>query len=242
MTSARIDELIALATLGELSSDERRELDDAVRNEPALAAELDEALHNAAALQQPHAQAPPAALRESVLAAISTTPQEGVDGPAPIAHPESTPAVSLEDRRTRRRFGPSLVAAAAVALFAVGGLVAVVSNETGIDPVAAVIEASDATSRPLAGEIGNLTVVYSASLEALVVEGDGVPVLDEASTYQLWLVGDDGATSVGVFRPDDDGSVAQRFGDADPTDFVLGVTREPAGGSESPTLPILASA
>jgi anti-sigma-K factor RskA len=242
MTSARIDELIALAALGELSSDERRELDDAVRNDPALAADLDEALHVAAALQQPHAEAPPAALRESVLAAISTTPQEESDGSVPGERPAPAPVASLEDRRTRRRFGPSLVAAAAVALFAVGGVVAVVSNEAGIDPVAAVIEASDATSRPLAGEIGNLTVVYSASLDALVVEGDGVPVLDEASTYQLWLVGDDGATSVGVFRPDDDGSVSQRFGDADPTDFVLGVTREPAGGSESPTLPILASA
>jgi hypothetical protein len=47
---------------------------------------------------------------------------------------------------------------------------------------------------------------------------------------------------VGIFRPDTDGSVSERFADADPTGFVLGVTEEPAGGSESPTLPILASA
>lgn len=239
MTSDRIDELIALAALGELSPDERRELDEAVRNDPAIASELDEALHIAAALQRPQADAPPAALRDSVLAAISATPQDA-DAATPMAPP--APVVSLDDRRPRRRFGPSLLAAAAVALFVVGGVVAVVSNDAGVDPVAAVIEASDATSRPLAGEIGNLTVVYSASLDALVVEGDGVPVLDESATYQLWLVDDDGATSVGVFRPDDDGSVSQRFSDADPTDFVLGVTREPAGGSESPTLPILASA
>jgi hypothetical protein len=49
------------------------------------------------------------------------------------------------------------------------------------------------------------------------VEGDGVPVLDDTATYQLWLVGDDGATSVGTFRPDADGRVSERFGDADPT-------------------------
>lgn len=242
MTSDRIDELIALASLGELSEDERRELDDAINDDPAVAAEIDEALHIAAALQRSHTEAPPAALRDSVLAAISATPQDADDATPMVQQPPPPSVVSLDDQRTRRRFGPSLFAAAAVALFAVGGVVAVVSDDPGTDSVAAVIEASDATSRPLAGEIGDLTVVYSASLDALVIEGDGVPTLDESSTYQLWLVGDDGATSVGVFRPDGDGSVSQRFGDADPTDFVVGVTREPAGGSESPTLPILASA
>jgi anti-sigma-K factor RskA len=240
MTFTRIDELIALAALGELSPAEHRELDDAVRNDPAVAAELDEALRAAAAIQRPTAEEPPAGLRNSVLAAIAATPQDGaerapVDAPAP-------PVVSLDDRRTKRRSAPMLVAAAAVVLFMVGGVVAVTSDDAGIDPVAAVVEADDATRRPLTGAIDELTVVYSPTLDALVVEGEGVPVLDESSTYQLWLVGDDGATSVGVFRPGADGSVSVRFGDADPTEFVLGVTREPAGGSESPTLPILASA
>jgi anti-sigma-K factor RskA len=242
MNPDRIDDLIALAALGELSAHDRRELDEAVQNDPALAADLDEALHIAAALQGPHAEAPPVALRDSVLAAIAATPQDHPGAVDPADQPHQPAVVSLEGRRARRRFGPSLFAAAAVALFAIGGVVAVVSNDSATDPIAAVIEASDATSRPLAGEIGDLTVVYSASLDALVIEGDGVPTLDESSTYQLWLVGDDGATSVGVFRPDADGSVSERFGDADPTDFVVGVTREPAGGSESPTLPILASA
>jgi anti-sigma-K factor RskA len=127
-------------------------------------------------------------------------------------------------------------------LFAVGGVVIVATNDSTSDPIAAVVDAPDATSRPLTGEIANLTVVYSASEGALVVEGDGIPVLDDTVTYQLWLVGDDGATSVGVFRPDSDGTVSALFTDADPTDFVLGVTQEPAGGSDAPTLPILASA
>jgi anti-sigma-K factor RskA len=240
MTSARIDELIALAALGELSAQERRELDEAVRHDPATAAELDEALHAAAAIQRPHAEAPPAALRDAVLSAIASTPQEAA---AIDSEPPAPPAVvAIEDRRARRQFGPSLLVAAVLALFVVGGVVAVVSDDAGVDQVAAVIEADDATTRPLSGEIDNLTVVYSASLDALVVEGEDVPVLDDSATYQLWLVGDDGAVSVGVFRPDGDGSVSQRFGGADPTDFVVGVTREPAGGSESPTLPILASA
>jgi anti-sigma-K factor RskA len=236
MTSDRIDELIALAALGELSADDQRDLDEAVRRDPAVAGELDEALATAAAIQRPHTEEPPAALRNSVLAAIVSTPQEsGVVG-------GSAPVVSFEAERSRRRFRPVLVAAAAVALFVVGGVALVATNGSSSDPIAAVVDAPDAAVRSLDGEIDGITVIYSASEAALVVEGDGLAVLDDTATYQLWLVGDDGATSVGTFRPDADGTVSERFGDADPTGFVLGVTLEPAGGSESPTLPTLASA
>lgn len=239
MTSDRIDELIALAALGELSPDDRRELEDLVRRDHAVADETDEALAAAAALQRSHEEQPPASLRGSVLAAIASTPQESVAVDDVSARGS---VVSLESQRARRRFGRSMLAAAAVALFAIGAVVLVATGNDTSDPIAAVIEAPDATSRALSGEIDQLTVVYSASQDALVVEGDGVPVLDDTATYQLWLVDDAGATSVGTFRPDAEGRVAERFGDADPTGFVLGVTREPAGGSESPTLPILASA
>ena len=249
MTSDRIAELIALAALGELSVDEHDELDEAARRDQTIAAELDEALAAAAALQRPHAEEPPPALRSAVLAAITSTRQElVVDGGETDAtgggvaqHPEE-PVVSLEAERARRRFRQGLLAAAAVALFFVGGVVLVATDDDGSDPIAAVIDAPDATFRSLTGEIDGITVIYSASEGALVVEGDGLAVLDDTATYQLWLVGDDGATSVGTFRPDADGVVSERFGDADPVGFVLGVTQEPAGGSESPTLPILASA
>ena len=246
MTSDRIDELIALASLGELSAAEQTELDAEARRDPAIAAELDEALAAAASLQRTHAEHPPASLRDSVMAAIAGTPQEHAVVPETADRPgESSggsPVVSIEAERSRRRVRPMLFAAAAVALFAVGGVVLVATNDSSPDPIAAVLEAPDATTRALTGEIDNLTVVYSASEDALVVEGDGLPVLDDTATYQLWLVGDDGAMSVGVFRPDADGRVSERFAERDPTGFVLGVTQEPAGGSESPTLPILASA
>ena len=238
MNSDRIDELIALAALGELSESERRELDVAAQSDPSVAEELDAALAAAAALQRPHAEQPPAALRNSVLSAIASTPQERI---APAASPAI--AVSLDEERERRRFRPAiLAAAAAVALFVAGGLVLVAQSDDPSDPIAAVVEAPDASSRRLAGDIETLTAVYSPSEGALVIQGESVPVLDDTETYQLWLVGDDGATSVGIFRPDEDGIVAERFAGADPTGFVIGVTEEPAGGSESPTLPILASA
>ena len=246
MTSDRIDELIALAALGELSAAERAELDGEARRDPTVAAGLDEAVAAAASLQRTHAENPPTSLRDSVMAAIAATPQEsaGVADEGSRLGPSSgaSPVVSIEAERSRRRVRPMLFAAAAVALFAVGGVVLVATNDSSPDPIAAVLEAPDATTRSLTGEIDDLTVVYSASEDALVVEGDGLPVLDDTATYQLWLVDDDGATSVGVFRPDANGRVAERFAERDPTGFVLGVTQEPAGGSESPTLPILASA
>jgi anti-sigma-K factor RskA len=242
MTSDRIDELIALAALGELSEAEERELDEAAADDPFVAAEFDEAIAAAAALQRVHVEQPPAALRSSLMDAIASTPQEPpVD--RPIDEWAPTPAVSLEQQRRRRRSGPViLAAAAAIAFFVVGGVALIAVNDSGSDPIAAVVDASDATSRQLDGEIQGLTVVYSATEQALVVEGADVPVLGDDATYQLWLVGDDGATSVGTFGTAADGTVSERFSDADPTGFVLGVTREPAGGSESPTLPILASA
>ncbi len=242
MTSDRIDELIALAALGELSEAEERELDDAAAGDPLVAAELDEAIAAAAALQRVHVEQPPPALRSSLMDAIASTPQE-----APIDRPldehASAPVVSLDPQRRRRRSGPViLAAAAAIALFVVGGVALIAVNDDASDPIAAVVDAPDAMSRQLDGEIQGLTVVYSATEQALVVEGADVPVLGDDATYQLWLVDDDGATSVGTFGTAADGTVSERFSDADPTGFVLGVTREPAGGSESPTLPILASA
>ena len=178
-----------------------------------------------------------------MLAAIASTPQEEAAS-ASVPTPVTAPLVSLGrgDASVDASALLILAAAAAVALFVVGGLVLVAQNGDPSDPIAAVVEAPDASSRRLAGEIPTLTAVYSPSEGALVLQGEAVPVLDDTETYQLWLVGDDGATSVGIFRPDDDGRVSERFADADPTGFVIGVTEEPAGGSESPTLPILASA
>ena len=246
MISERIDELITLATLGEISDVEQRELDAAAHLDPQVRSELDDALEAAAAMQSMHAEEAPAGLRSSVLAAIASTPQEPSIEPTPFVDtmPASPvpPLVSLDAERRRRRLSPKLLAAAAAVLFVVGGGVFVATNDAGTDPIAAVVDAPDASSRTLEGVIPSLTVVYSQEEDAVVVTGADVPLLDDASTYQLWLVGDGSATSVGIFRPASDGTVSARFDGADPSDFVLGVTREPAGGSDAPTLPILAAA
>jgi anti-sigma-K factor RskA len=63
--------------------------------------------------------------------------------------------------------------------------------------------------------------------------------VSEGQTYQLWLIGDEGPVSAGVFQPDSGGgAVVLLDGDVRPG-LVLGLTIEPAGGSEAPTGDIL---
>jgi anti-sigma-K factor RskA len=240
MTPERINELIALAALGELSAQDEDELDEAARADTAVAAELAEALETAAAIQRSGAEDPPAGLRDGVLAAIRDTPQEGVGG---STGDDATSGVVVPISNARgRKWLPLLAGVAAAAVLIVGGIVVVSQNDSGTDDVVAVIEAPDAVTQVLVGELGDsLLVTYSVEQDAVVVEGQGVPALGDDRTYQLWLVADDAATSAGLFRPDSDGVVLERLDGVDPTGFVLGVTEEPAVGSESPTLPILAS-
>ena len=236
----RIDALLALAALGELSAEEETELDALLAADVSAADDLAAVLAIAAQVQALNAEAPPAELKARVMEAIALVEQGG----APVA-PADAPVVDLaaaRERRAARRWQP-VAAAAAVAMLVVGGVVATRSGGDETDVVAQVIAADDAEVRPFDGDLGGeLRAVYSPDQNVLVVDGAGVATLVDSETYQLWLVADDGVVSVGTFRPDDDGRVAAGFVGADPDGRTLGVTIEPAGGSEAPTLPIVATA
>lgn len=234
----RLDELIVLAALGELDDAGQVELDTAVLRDPNVAPALHDALEAAARLQTAGAVAPPAALRTRVLDAVAATTQE----PAPTgpgrAPDDGPPVVPL----VRRRAGWLAAAAAAVALI-VGGVALSARQPSAPDEVAAVVDADDVVVRVLQGSLGGrLEVVHSGSQDALVVLGDDLAPLPPDRTLQLWLVSEAGATSVGTFSPAGDGTVRARFDGVDPRGVVVGVTVEPAGGSATPTLPIVASA
>jgi anti-sigma-K factor RskA len=202
-----------------------------------VAAELAAALAAAAALQGPAREAPPEPLRASVLGAIT-----GMDQDAAPAAPSASNVVSIDRARSRR--WARLVTVAAALLLVAGAVVVASTNGTrSTDPVAAVIEADDASTRSFSGSLGDsLVAAYSPTEAALVISGTGVVAPEADETYQLWLIDDSGATSVGTFRPDESGTVSVRFGDDDPSGFSLGVTVEPTGGSDQPTMPVLASA
>lgn len=66
-----------------------------------------------------------------------------------------------------------------------------------------------------------------------------MPQLQENQTYQIWLIDPQGGrTSAGIFRPDSNQSftTASIISDSNLSNFVgIGVTVEPAGGSDHPT-------
>jgi hypothetical protein len=105
-----------------------------------------------------------------------------------------------------------------------------------------VLSAADATSVSMTGEGGGeLRVVYSAELDRTVVVADGLADLPSDRTYALWFIGPEGAEEAALFRPED-GRVTTML-DRTPEGFDgLGVTKEPSGGSDEPTEPILMQA
>jgi anti-sigma-K factor RskA len=236
--TAHVSELIALAALGELTDAQQAELDQACAADADVGRELRAALTAAATLQSAHRVAPPVRLRARVLDAIDSVPQQ----PAVPRPPQPAEVVSLADRR--RPWTGWLVGAAAAVLVAVAGMTAVaVGNQPQDDPVAAVLEADDAVDRVLTGTLdGTLTVTSSRTQDAVVVVGRDLEPLADDRTLQLWLIDDAAPVSVGTFRPDESGEISVRFDDVATDDVVLGVTVEPPGGSESPTLPIVATA
>lgn len=181
-------------------------------------------------------QAPPPALRDRVLRAVHQTRQV----------PPITPPGDLDARR--RRPSPRLLAAAAALLVVLGGAVLAIrpaldgADPTPSDAVAAVLNAPDAqsaTARLRGG--GSMTVVSSDRLDRAVVLGDDLPSLAPDRVYQLWLVNPEGeARSADVLIGPDTTAVTSRLVRGVRARDSIAITREPAGGSQQPTMTPLA--
>lgn len=191
-------------------------------------AEVDSLREAAALICEESAQPAPDHVRSAVLSQIRNV--------RPL--PPVVVAVAERGRSTRRRF-PALVAAAA-ALIAVGGVGATVLTQGSADgpPAAApsprVQDAADAETYTADLEGGSVTVVRSASLNEAVVTTEGLEPLDDDQTYELWLIHDEVMVPAGFT----DGDVSSLLLDGDPrTASGAGITIEPAGGSEVPSLP-----
>ena len=175
---------------------------------------------------------PPANLRQRVLAAAASSPQE---------RPPHTTKTRGEPRTGRTV--QWLSAAAAVLLIATGALGVATYSKTQraneltatAAAVAAVLSAPDAESvrGPVSGGGAGSVVVSREQGKAVVVTaGLGQP--PSGTTYQLWAIGDEGAQSRGLLTPSAEGTAGDVVPwPADATTF--GMTVEPAGGSEQPT-------
>lgn len=180
----------------------------------------------AATLAETSAGSPPAALRESVLSAISTV------RPLP---PVSTPSAP----RSRRRL-PALVAAAAAVVALLGSAVLVTQpwdDETSQTQVSAadVVNAPDARQVQRRFDGATATVYHSASLGRAAVVFDDLPPAPPGRVYELWLQQDGVMVPAGLVDGHGDQEILLT-GDATAA-TAAGISLEPDGGSEEPTLP-----
>ncbi|WP_225805044.1 anti-sigma factor [Streptomyces sp. NK15101] len=228
--------LAAAYALGALDDDERKDFDAHLQTCEACRQEAAEFAATTARLAAAVAQAPPAAAKAQVMAAIDGVRQL----PPRIPAPASAPAFGGV---LRRRALP-LALAASVAAAVLGG-VAVwqtqhaqdLEQQAGqaqqrLDEVSAVLAAPDA--RTVHGKAANgalTTVVASERQNRAVFTAANLPAPGAGKTYQLWLDHD------GTMRPagliDHDGTVILAGNPADAG--AVGLTLEPAGGSPQPT-------
>lgn len=177
----------------------------------------------------------PPHLRQAILAAIESVPQEAAVIPI-------TTADSLTTVR-RRRWIPATVAAVVAVLallgwsiFRAGGVLSeVLSDPSAISTEVAATEAG-------ASVFASAQVVYSPKRDASVLVIDGLAPVAADRTYELWLVDDTGAVPAGLFKPDSEGRATVLVeGDVRPG-ILVALTEEPTGGVDAPTGEILLTA
>jgi anti-sigma factor RsiW len=172
---------------------------------------------------------PPEGMRERVLADIATV--------RPLPPTVGTGAAP----RRRFRLAPLVAAAAVIAAVGAGGIVVAEpwaddTPQIQVSAVDRVLQAEDAERYTQAIDGAEATLVRSPSLnQAVLVTKDMAPP-PEGKVYELWLDHKGvGMVPAGLMAQ---GGEQQILLEGDPaTALGAGITVEPAGGSEEPTLP-----
>lgn len=252
-----VHDLAALYAVDALEPAEQAVFETHLPGCPRCQAELADYAEVTVHLAQAVAQDPPPALRTAVLGAIhgtaSSPAHSGIDRaevPTRTDPAESpvAPVVFLEARRRRHR---RLLAAAAAAVLvpglALGGWgLGVQSEQRQQQQLAAqeqdranrLLAAPDVTTHRIQVEGRTATVVVSQEAETALFVSTDLPDPGPGREYQLWLIEDevpvpDVHFTGGQVRTWLEGEVADAG--------AIAVTVEPAGGSTTPTLPVLAA-
>jgi anti-sigma-K factor RskA len=223
--STDIHALSGAYALDALDPDERADFEKHLAECSTCQAEVDSLREAAAELAGTVETAPPAGLRERVLADASVV----------------RPLPPLVDRaRRRRRWGAGILAAAAAFVLVGGGLTwhpwEDSSTSTQISAADRVAQAPDAqrVTQTLA-DGGTVTVYRSAKLDKAAVVVKDLKALPEGKVYEMWLQDAEGSMAPAGLVPAGTTS-AEMVLDGDAATAVgAGVTVEPAGGSPQPT-------
>ncbi|MEY9990171.1 anti-sigma-K factor RskA [Streptomyces sp. V4I8] len=241
--------LAAPYALDALEPAERHRFEKHLKSCDSCAAEVRALSEDAVRLAWSAAAPPPSAMRDRVLAAVRTTPQEApgretARARAPQLPPHvwgTQPPPRSRASRPRLLLVPFATATAAAALV-VASLFAVQANRTQeqldaqraqASEIANVLAAPDA--RATAGEDAEgrtIGVVASASKGRAIVTLRGYGGLPSGRVHQLWLMRPDvQPRSLGLF----DGDTPLIASGLDKSAASLAVTVEPDGGSPQPT-------
>jgi len=219
--SPDVHTLVGAYALDALDQREEADFEQHLAGCPTCSAELVELRATAARLGEAASTAPPPGLRASVLTAASRTPQQ-------------RPVVTVVPISKWRRYGPTLVAAAAV-LAAVSMGVLYVGEHNRNDeletqgPVARVKNAADVEVVASGPGKAPVRVFYSQSLDQAVVKVDSLPTIDDDHSYEMWAIDAEGPRSLGAMpeATESGTKLVSDLGDA----TQVAVTMEPAGGS-----------
>ena len=181
------------------------------------------------------AVAPPPGLRDRVLADIETV------RPLPPILPDRPGSAGASRRATpRRRWAPLLAVAASILLvLGVGAVWQPWDDGDGTSqrqPTAAdrVLGAADAETVSLDVAGAQAKVVRSKSEGRAVLVATGMPPAPSGKVYELWLQDETGHLAPAGLMPEGSDHTVVLEGDA--TDATgVGITVEPAGGSDVPT-------
>jgi anti-sigma-K factor RskA len=261
----RAEELVALHALGTLTTAEREELAQAVREDPSLAREAQAMTRVAVALcaSAPSID-PPAALRDRVIA--SATGQVPRAEPASVIPQRARPRVAwsalpgwlaaaaallaalwlYNDRRTlRTRLGETerrLASAERQVVDMQRTLGETQDRAQVLQAQASVLIAPDLTRIDLTGQKtapGASARAFWSRARGMVFAASSLPALPADKTYQVWVVLPSARPpiSAGLIAPDPAGSVNAHF--VTPSDIpnpaAIAVTLEPSRGMPQPT-------
>ncbi|MEO8261669.1 MAG: anti-sigma factor [Pseudolysinimonas sp.] len=242
--------------LNAMSESERAEFETVLAGSEQLRSEVTELMDTAVELGASVAPVdPPASLRASILDAVASTPQLAPETPSvvePVETQQPLQRPTPAELKARSRWSSPLArlgaVAAAVALIVGLGFTVRAGVQAQSDMATASqineIQAADDYQRAVV-EVdggGTATVVWSEALRRSALIVDGWSDLPAGTTYELWYMDAEGAaTPAGTFDVDDNGSRSIVLAGSMDAGDTIGVTVEPAGGSDNPTTaPIIA--
>ncbi|MGD9960011.1 anti-sigma factor [Nocardioides sp.] len=182
---------------------------------------------------------PPPALRDAVLGNITRIRPL----PPQPARPVVTDDLAQHRQARRRRFPQLVAAAAAVVALGVGATVWHPWNDDSSQTISVadqVLSAPDATKVTHEIDGASATLVTSKSLGKAVLVAKDMPAAPSGKVYELWFQNAQGkVTSAGLMTGSGDQTVVLQ-GDASQAVWA-GITVEPEGGSDAPTMPTIAA-